>query len=129
MSSVSTALGFAGVGAIDLLSGAAIGTFVEVFAPPITTQSPGQLFIEGAVQAIIAFFLSVQATQLINRLNESPTSSMPFLYGVLVSLPNTTAKLTTSIAYGRQMIKGMVYPATQTANPSSAAVPLGTPSG
>ena len=128
MSNVSRALGFGAVGAVDVVSGALVGSFVELFAPPITTQSPIQMFVEGIIQTITVFFLSMEASQLINRLNESPTSSLPFLYGVFIAIPNTTAKLTTSVGYARQMIKGMIFPGVQTINPSSAAVPLGTPS-
>jgi len=109
--SIPRALEVGVVGTTDLFTGMVISSAVEVFAPPITNQSPLMMLLEGTVQFLTILYLSIEGTRLMRRNGDALASPLPYGIGLLMGAPNTTAKLTAVAAYGRQLVKGLAFPA------------------
>lgn len=120
------------VGSIDLATGMLISGAVEVFAPPITNQTPVQLLIEGTVQFLAVLYLSLEGTKLFQRTGDRVSGMLPYGVGLFVGAPNTTAKLSLVAAYARQLVKGMIFrtgagTAAQSVPVTSTPVPVPAP--
>ena len=97
------------VGTVDLFTGMLMSGAVEVFAPPITNQSPLQLLLEGTVQFLTILYLSLEGTKLFQRTGDRVSGPLPYGVGLFVGAPNTTAKLSLVAGYARQLVKGIVF--------------------
>lgn len=117
--SIPRALEIGAVGALDLYTGLAVSSAVEVFAPPITNQSPVQLLIEGTVQFLTILFLSLEGTKLLSRTQSVAATPIPFAVGSFIGMPNTVAKLTMVAGYGRQLVKSIAF-----TDPSATVSPV-----
>lgn len=94
---------------MDATAGLFVGTVVETFAPPITTQSPLQLFLEGMVQLITIGYLAKEGSTLLHRGGETE-ETLGYYIGVIAGMPNTFAKFTLVTGYAKGWIKSIIFP-------------------
>jgi len=111
---------------MDATAGLFVGSAVETFAPPISTQGPLQLFLEAMVQLITIGYLAKEGSTLLHRGGETE-ETIGYYIGVIAGMPNTFAKFTLVTGYAKGWLKSIIFPvevenATLPPGPAATAV-------
>lgn len=120
-SSLAQLGGVAGLTAVDFAAGAAIGSLVDMVAPPVGNQSAIRMGAEGILQLIAVMFLGLETSKLIHASSPDSTRGLAFVLGAFLGTSNTIAKL----GVATSMMKGHLKNAAST--PVSAAAPAPVP--
>ena len=107
--------------AVDFTAGAAIGSLVDMVAPPVANQGAIRMGAEGILQLIATMFLGLETSKLIHSVDPDPTRGLAFVLGAFLGTSNTIAKLGIATSMMKGHLKNAAY------SPVSASAPAPVP--
>lgn len=110
----------AGLTAVDFTAGAAIGSLVDMIAPPVADQSAIRMGVEGILQLVAVSFLGLETSKLIHTGKADAVRGVPFILGAFLGTTNTIAKLGIFVSMMKGHLKNAAYSPVSAAQPAPA---------